>query len=136
MPQVDRTDPAAGYLATLAGLAPGAAGRGAVSAVTGGGPECRRRSSESAEIRLALARARIETGDTDGAAAVLAEPGRGRPGRLAGRLVQRPAQSGRRADAAAARGRFAPVYDELPGELAPKLALAFAAEAATGSGRR
>ena len=34
------------------------------------------------------------------------------------------------AAAAAARGAFSAVYDDLPGELAPKLALAFAAEAA------
>ena len=63
-------------------------------------------------------------------------PGRRGPDRLADRLDRRPAPAGCRggdtdgAGAAAARGAFSAVYDELPGELAPKLALAFAAEAA------
>ena len=85
--------------------------------------------AESAETRLALARARIVTGDLSGAGTVLADRGRDRPGRLADRLVQ-----GLRDLAASspgsARDAFDAVYDVLPGELAPKLALAFAAEAA------
>jgi serine/threonine-protein kinase PknG len=65
-----------------------------------------REVTESAETRLALARARIDVGDYDAAAVVLADLADG---------------------AQIAQGAFSSVYDELPGELAPKLALAFAA---------
>ena len=72
MPQVDRADPAAGYLATFAGLDSGqrvaalsraVAGEGAVPAEV----------TTSAETRLALARAQLDVGDYDGAGVTLSE---------------------------------------------------------------
>ncbi len=128
MPQVDRMDPAAGYLATFAGLAPGQRATALLGAISGdsGVP---REVSSSPEMMLALARARIESGYTDGAAEVIAELAAADPGdwRVAWYNGLISLVGG---DAAAARGAFAAVYEELPGEVAPKLALAFAAEAA------
>jgi serine/threonine-protein kinase PknG len=128
VPQVDGTDAAAGYLATLAGMDPAqreaslsaaAAGRGGVPAPV----------AESAETQLALARARIDLGDLDGAATVLQKLATADPAdwRLAWCSGLREVVAGR---AAVAAGAFSAVYDELPGEIAPKLALALAAEAA------
>ena len=64
--------------------------------------------------------------------------GRRGPVRLADRLDRRPAPAGAgdvgtagtATGASTAGGAFSAVYDDLPGELAPKLALGFAAEAA------
>jgi serine/threonine-protein kinase PknG len=131
MPQVDRADPAAGYLATLAGL--DSAQRAA--ALIGAGSDDAAVPAEvatSAERRLALARAQLDVGDYDGAGATLAglaaeDPSDWRIAWTDG--LRRLALTGPEA-AATARGAFSAVYDELPGELAPKLALAFAAEAA------
>ena len=83
----------------------------------------------SAETRLALARARIDTGDYDAAAVVLDDLAADDPSdwRVAWYNGLRSLATG---TAGAARDAFSAVYDELPGELAPKLALAFAAEAA------
>jgi len=131
MPQVDRTDPAAGYLATFAGLSPARRAEALEEAITGGSGAPREVAS-SPEMALALARARIESGDTAGALQVLAELAATDPGDW-----QIAWYNGltalARGDAAAARGAFEVVYDELPGELAPKLALALAAEAAGNS---
>ncbi|HEY3980509.1 MAG TPA: tetratricopeptide repeat protein [Streptosporangiaceae bacterium] len=128
VPQVDTADPAAGYLATLSTLAPAqrtAALVGAVTGTAGVPPEV----AMSAETRLALARALVLTGDLHGAGTALAE--------LAAMdladwratwyegLRQLAAGAARLAEAA-----FDAVCDALPGELAPKLALALAAEAA------
>jgi serine/threonine-protein kinase PknG len=128
VPLVDSTDPAAGYLATLSTLGPQQlvdALQLAISAPPGaaGG------TADSAETHLALARARIAIGDAAGASAVLVE--------LAGRVPAdwrvtwyrglTDVQGGKLPQAQAA---FEAVYDVLPGELAPKLALALAAEAA------
>jgi serine/threonine-protein kinase PknG len=146
-PLVDGTDPAAGFLATLGGLEPGqqanalmaavgagAAGSGAsaVSAGTGTGgttASVPAGVAGSAETRLALARALIMAGTPDGAAAYLAELAADDPSdwRIAWYNGLRELVSGR---PAVAGGAFSAVFDELPGELAPKLALAFAAEAA------
>ncbi len=71
LPQVDRTDPAAGYLATFAGLSP-AKRVVALSLAVAGDATIPPEVTGSAETRLALARARIDTGDYDAAAAVLA----------------------------------------------------------------
>ena len=128
MPQVDRADPAAGYLATFAGLDSGqrvaalsraVAGEGAVPAEV----------TTSAETRLALARAQLDVGDYDGAGVTLSELAAEDPSdwRIAWTDGLRWLAAG---DAGVARNAFNVVYDELPGELAPKLALAFAAEAA------
>jgi serine/threonine-protein kinase PknG len=125
-PLVDGSDPAAGYLATLGGLEPAAAARALFGAVTGdaGVPAT---VSQSVETRLALARALIMTGDPDGGSVLgelaAAEPEDWRIAWYNGLLAL---TAGR---AAEARGAFSAVFDELPGELAPKLALAFAAEA-------
>ena len=88
----------------------------------------------SPETRLALVRALITAGDPDGAAAYLAELAAADPAdwRIAWYNGLRELASGQ---PDAARAAFTAVYDELPGELAPKLALAFAAEAARGRGR-
>jgi serine/threonine-protein kinase PknG len=128
VPQVDATDPAAGYLATLSTLDPAqrtAALIGAVTGQAGVPPEV----ALSGETRLALTRSLIVTGDLTGAANALSE------------LVSmdladwrsiwyeglRQLAAGNPAGAAAA---FDGVCDVLPGELAAKLALALAAEAA------
>jgi serine/threonine-protein kinase PknG len=85
--------------------------------------------AESAETQLALARARIDLGDLEGAATVLQKLTAADPAdwRLAWCSGLRELAIGR---AAVAAGAFSAVYDELPGEIAPKLALALAAEAA------
>jgi serine/threonine-protein kinase PknG len=127
VPQVDATDPAAGYLATLSTLDPAQRTAALIAAVTGQGgvpPEV----AKSGETRLALARSLIVTGDLNGAATALAEL-------VSMNLADwrsiwyeglRQLAAGNPAGAAAA---FDGVCDVLPGELAPKLALALAAEA-------
>src|ERR1700728_2902609 len=72
LPQVDRTDPAAGYLATFAGLNP-AQRIVALTLAVAGDPTIPREVTESTETRLALARARIDAGDYDEAGTVLAD---------------------------------------------------------------
>jgi serine/threonine-protein kinase PknG len=128
VPQVDGADPAAGYLATLAALEPKERAASLLAAVTGdaGVPKD---VAESSETWLALARARIDAGDADGAAEALRELAAKAPGdwRVAWHDGLRWLASGQPQQAAPA---FDAVYDELPGELAPKLALAIAAEAA------
>jgi serine/threonine-protein kinase PknG len=127
-PLADGTDPAAGYLATLAGLDAAHQAQALLGAVSGdaGVPPG---VAESQETRLALVRALIGIGDLDTARASLAE------------LSSSPLADWRAAWYSGlcelagghpdrARPAFSAVYDELPGELAPKLALAFAAEAA------
>ena len=130
-PLADGTDPAAGYLATLGTLQPGQQAAALLAAVTGGsvaGGSVPPAVAESQETKLALARALITAGDPDGAAAYLAELAAADPAdwRVAWHNGLRELASGR---PEAARAAFTTVYDELPGEPAPKLALAFAAEA-------
>jgi serine/threonine-protein kinase PknG len=127
-PLADGTDPAAGYLATLGGLQPEqqvAALRAAVAGEAGVPPAV----AASPETRMALVRALITAGDPDGAAICLAELAAADPTdwRIAWYNGLRDLAAARPDNALAA---FSAVYDELPGELAPKLALAFAAEAA------
>jgi serine/threonine-protein kinase PknG len=131
LPQVDRSDPAAGYLATFAGL--NSAQRIiALDLAVGGDATVPREVTESAETRLALARARIDVGDYDTAAAVLAELAADDASdwRVAWYNGLRDLASRGPAGPQVAQGAFSAVYDELPGELAPRLALAFAAEVA------
>ncbi len=128
MPQVNRTDPAAGYLATFATLDPSHRATALSRAVAGDGT-IPGEAATSVETRLALARAMIDVGDYAGAADVLADLAADYPAdwRIAWYTGLRKLGLG---GAAAAGGAFGAVYDELPGELAPKLARAFAAEAA------
>ena len=135
MPQVDRADPAAGYLATFAGL-DSAQRAAALSGAVSGDAAVPAEVASSAETRLALARAQLDVGDYHGAGATLAHLAAEDPAdwRIAWTDGLRRLAAGETdtdgAGAAAARGAFSAVYDDLPGELAPKLALAFAAEAA------
>jgi serine/threonine-protein kinase PknG len=128
LPLVDKDDPAAGYLATFAGLS-SAQRVAALSLAVAGDPAVPRPVTESAETRLALVQARIDTGDYAAAAPLLADLAADDPAdwRIAWYHGLRGMAAG---DAAAARDAFSDVFDALPGELAPKLALAFAAEAA------
>ncbi len=135
-PLADGTDPAAGYLATLGTLPPEQQAAALLAAVSGGGVAGGGAAggsvppavAASPETRLALARALITAGDPDGAAAYLAELAAADPAdwRIAWHNGLRELASGR---PDAARAAFTAVYDELPGEPAPKLAVAFAAEA-------
>ncbi len=128
VPQVDAADPAAGFLATLSALDPGQRTAALAAAVAGdqGTPPA---VAQSAETRLALARSRIVTGDLAGAGPVLADLAAEDPAdwRIAWYHGLRELAGGNPAGALAA---FGAVADALPGELAAKLALGFAAEAA------
>ncbi len=124
----DGTDPAVRYLAALGGLEPeqqAPALRAAVAGQGGVPPTV----AASPETRLALIRALIIAGDPDGAKTCLDEVSRLDPAdwRIAWYTGLRELADGRPEHARAA---FSTVYDELPGELAPKLALGFTAEAA------
>ena len=140
MPQVDRADPAAGYLATFAGLDSGQR-VAALSRAVSGDPSVPAEVTTSAETRLALARAQLDVGDYDGAGVTLSELAAEDPSDwriawtdglrwLAAGDAGAAGARGTAGGAAVARNAFNVVYDELPGELAPKLALGFAAEAA------
>jgi serine/threonine-protein kinase PknG len=131
LPRVDRSDPAAGYLATFAALSP-ADRIVALTLAVAGDATVPQEVTESAETRLALARARIDVGDYDAAAVVLADLAADDPSdwRVAWQKGLRELAARGAAGAHVAQGAFSAVFDELPGELAPKLALAFAAEAA------
>ena len=127
-PLVDMTDPAAGYLATFAGLS-SSQRVAALTLAVAGDPTVPQPVTESGETRLALVRARIDAGDYGAAATLLADLAADDP--LDWRIAWYHGLRGLAvADAAAAPEAFSAVFDELPGELAPKLALAFAAEAA------
>jgi serine/threonine-protein kinase PknG len=128
VPQVDAADPAAGYLATLSTLDPDQR-NAALSAAAAGEQGIPPEVAQSPETRLALARARIVTGDVPGADAVLADLAASDQSdwRVAWYDGLRHLAAGRPGDARAA---FDAVCDALPGELAAKLALGLAAEAA------
>jgi serine/threonine-protein kinase PknG len=126
-PLTDGSDPAAGYLATLAGFDPEQQAQALGGAIAGdaGVPPA---VATSLETRLALVRALIATGDLHGAQASLAglapDQADWRSTWYSGLCELAGGHPDR------ARAAFSAVYDELPGELAPKLALGFAAEAA------
>jgi serine/threonine-protein kinase PknG len=126
--QVDSADPAAGYLATLAGLSP-AQRVVALTLAVAGDQTIPPQVTQSAETELALVATRIDTGDYHAAANLLADLASDDPSdwRIAWYGGLRNLAVGR---ADIASGAFSAVFDELPGELAPKLALGFAAEAA------
>jgi serine/threonine-protein kinase PknG len=144
LPLVDRADPAAGYLATFAGLGPDQR-IAALTLAASGDPSIPQQVTESAETRLALVRARIDAADYDGAAALLADLAAEDPSdwRVAwyhglrslavaadARAAVQPPGGTTPPNPPDARAAFDAVFSELPGEVAPKLALAFAAEAA------
>jgi len=132
-PLPDGTDPAAGYLATLGGLEPAQQAQALLGAVNGDAgvpPDV----AGSHETRLALARALIAAGDLQAARGQLTElsaadaaVGGDLDWRIAWYTGLLELAAGQPGPATAA---FSSVYDELPGEIAPKLALGFAAEAA------
>ncbi len=127
-PLADSDDPAAGYLATLSALdAPGQAAE--LAAVVAAGPTAPPGVADSVEVRLALARARIMTGDLVTAAAGLdGLVGAGRGDWRVTWYQGLTELAGGHPDHA--RAAFEGVYDALPGELAPRLAVALAAEGA------
>ena len=129
VPQVDVTDPAAGYLATLSTLDP-AQLTAALSAAVRGEAGIPPAVAESPETGLALARALIVAGDLDRAATALTALAAGAHAddwRITWFHGLRELATGK---PEAAEADFDTVYGELPGELAPQLALGFAAEAA------
>jgi serine/threonine-protein kinase PknG len=128
VPQVDSGDPAAGYLATLSTL-DSAQRITALSDAMAGGAGVPPAAADSPETRLALIRELIVTSDLAGAQRVLGDLAATDPGdwRVAWYTGLRSLTAD---DPGGARAAFDAVYDALPGELAPKLALAFAAEAA------
>jgi len=129
VPQVNITDPAAGYLATLSTLDPRQL-TAALSAAVRGEAGTPPGVAESAETRLALARVLIATGDLDQAATTLAELAAGEHAddwRITWYHGLHELAAGK---PGAAQAEFDAVYGELPGELAPQLALGFATEAA------
>ena len=128
VPQVDSSDPAAGYLARLSTLAP-AAQIAALSAAARGEAGTPPAVAESAETALALARAQIVTGALEDAAATLAGLAAGPQASWRTTWYQGVLELAQ-GHPSRARDAFEMVYDELPGELAPQLALGFAAEAA------
>jgi serine/threonine-protein kinase PknG len=127
-PLADGTDAAAGYLATLGGLEPRQQADALLGAVTGD-PGVPPSVAQSQETRLALVRALIAAGDIETARGYLTELSAAAPDdwRVPWYVGLSELAAGQPRQAAAA---FSAVYDELPGELAPKLALGFAIEAA------
>jgi serine/threonine-protein kinase PknG len=115
-PQVEATDPAAGFLATLGAIPPAELVNALLAAPV-----------DSPEVSLQLVAARIAQRDLDGAdddldAYQKRQPYDWRVPWYRGMIALAARQ------AAEARDRFDQVYSDLPGELAPQLALAAAAE--------
>ncbi len=128
-PLADGADPAAGYLATLAGLPPAAAGAGAARRGHRRRAASRRRWPGRRRPGWRWSARWSRAGDLDAARPRLAELSP--PTRPTGGSPGTPGSaSWRAAGPTGPRAAFSAVYDELPGELAPKLALGFAAEAA------
>ena len=126
VPVADNTDPAAGYLVTLSTLGPAEQAEALQQAIAA--PGAAGAVADGVEAYLALARARLALGDIGAARDTLAQlTGRGvLDWRLSWHEGLVDLQAGRLDQAHAS---FNLVYDALPGELAPKLALGFVAEA-------
>jgi serine/threonine-protein kinase PknG len=116
--RVATDDPAAGYLATLAAVAPDQL----VAAL-------RRAPERTVEVDLRLAQALIEAQDWDGTHGLLAEVERRDPWEWRAHWYRGVAALARQLPSAA-RASFETVYQAVPGELAPKLALGVCAELA------
>ncbi|SFP71441.1 serine/threonine-protein kinase PknG [Amycolatopsis arida] len=121
IPQVDTTDAAAGVLATTVATDP----RTAIEALSGA-------PRESIEVRLRIVRARIELGELaeanrqlQAAQYLAIKAGFPHDWRIDWYRGLIELAGGR---PRVARAAFDAVYDELPGEIAPKLALAVSAE--------
>jgi serine/threonine-protein kinase PknG len=117
-PQVSSDDLSAGYLA----------------AITATDPEqliaqLRAAPDQTAEVDLRLAAAMIESGDFDGADSMLAKVEKADPWDWRADWYRGVSGLARR-DPYRARADFMTVYQAVPGELAPKLALAIACETA------
>jgi serine/threonine-protein kinase PknG len=116
-PQVSREDPSAGYLATITAADPQQ-----LIALLLAAPE------RTLEVDLRLAAARIEQGDYNGAEPLLAAIKASDPWEWRVSWYRGVADLAR-GRAEPARASFTSVYQAVPGELAPKLALALACEA-------
>lgn len=121
IPQVDTSDPAAGVLATTTAVDP----KGAIDALIGA-------PRESIEVRLRIVRARIELGELaeanrqlQAAQYLAIRAGYPHDWRIDWHRGLIELAGGRQRVAQVA---FEAVYDDLPGEIAPKLALAVSAE--------
>ncbi|KAA9156467.1 protein kinase [Amycolatopsis acidicola] len=121
IPQVDTSDPAAGVLATMAALDP----QGAIDSLESA-------PAQSIEVRLRIVRARIELGELAEASRQLQaaqylaiRAGYPHDWRIDWHRGLIELAGGRQRVAQVA---FEAVYDDLPGEIAPKLALAVSAE--------
>jgi serine/threonine-protein kinase PknG len=128
VPHVDKEDPAAGYLATMGTLDPVQL-VGVLSAAVAGQQGTPPAVAGSPETLLALVRAKTLAGDLPGAAEVLAKISARDDADWRVSWYQALANLAANLHVSA-RDAFDTVYDWLPGELAPKLALAFTAEAA------
>ncbi|HEX6360183.1 serine/threonine-protein kinase [Actinophytocola sp.] len=120
LPRVDGNDPAAAFLATVTSTDPAALV-----------DELRMAPQATVEVRLRIARAHLEAGDTATARARLDELARGALDLERLWLIDwyRGMVSLAAGDAATASQLFDRVYSAVPGEAAPKLALAVCAEA-------
>ena len=132
VPQVDSADPAASFVATVSTLDP-AARTAALSAAARGAAGTPPAVARSVETQLALVRVQIATHELDAAAGTLNELASTAwaDWRVTWYQGLRALAAG---EPAVAQAVFSSVYDELPGELAPQLALAFTAEAAGDTG--
>ena len=132
VPQVDSADPAASFVATVSTLDP-AARTAALSAAACGAAGTPPAVARSVETQLALVRVQIATHELDAAAGTLNELASTAwaDWRVTWYQGLRALAAG---EPAVAQAVFSSVYDELPGELAPQLALAFTAEAAGDTG--
>ncbi len=117
-PQAAGDDPSAGYLASLTATDPS-------QMIV----QLRAAPTRTVEVDLRLVAAMIESGDYDGAEALLAEIETGDPWEWRVSWYRGVADLARDR-APAARRSFAAVYEAVPGVLAPKLALGVACEAA------
>ena len=128
IPQVDPADPAAGFLAAL-GTVETAQLTTVLAAAVAGEQGTPPEVAESPETLFALVRAHILSGDVTSAWQSLTSLAGDEADDWRVTWYQGLAALGAW-NAAAARNAFDAICDLLPGELAPKLALAFAAEAA------